>query len=88
MKNVIEKVKKMIVADMSNPYYHTQKDYLEDLEKFQKALKNRYSLDLTIEQCCIIWENFSGKWSASFMSFSENLVETALEEYAGIVRNF
>lgn len=87
MKNVIEKVKKMIAADMRNPYYHTQEDYLDDLLQFQKSLKSRYNLDLTIQQCCIIWEDFSGKWSASFMSFNENLVETALQEYTGMVKN-
>ena len=77
----IEKVKSKIAMDMHNPYYHNIDYAKDDLLQFQKALKEKYNLELSIEKCCTIWEKFSGAWSAQFMIFSNDLVDTALDEY-------
>jgi hypothetical protein len=77
----IEKLKSKISMDMCSPYYHDTDWAKDDLLQFQKALKEKYNLELSIEKCCVIWEKFSTAWSAQFMTYSEKLVDVAIEEY-------
>lgn len=85
MSTLTERVQKKVNMDMHSPYYHTNEHYIEDLTHFQNDIKKKHGLDLTVEQCCIIWEKFSGSWSASFMEWTPRLTDVALNEYLNIV---